>query len=124
MVGAEALPGRNCAGRDRASEKNEPPMARCASFPSLIPRAISKMGRTLLPLVLMMGPYGLAGQPAQTPEKLPVLTTAAAVHQLSPTEANRRFPVHLRAVATVCQLSYLGLFVQDATAGIWVNLPP
>jgi PAS domain S-box-containing protein len=82
------------------------------------------MARRLLPLLLILGPFGLAAEPPNHPAKLPVLTTAAAVHRLSPTEANRRFPIHLHAVATVCQSPYLGLFVQDATAGIWVNLPP
>jgi PAS domain S-box-containing protein len=77
----------------------------------------------LLLLLLLLGP-GSSGAEAELHRvKSPVLTTAAAVHQLSPAEANRRLPVHLRAVATICQSPYLGLFVQDATAGIWVNLP-
>ena len=83
---------------------------------------ISKMPWPLLLLLLLLGP-GSSGAEAELHRvKSPVLTTAAAVHQLSPAEANRRLPVHLRAVATICQSPYLGLFVQDATAGIWVNL--
>jgi signal transduction histidine kinase/CheY-like chemotaxis protein len=124
MVRRAISPGRNCAGRDRAIQKNERAMALRASLQSWITRFINRMERPLLPLLLILGPCGVAAEPSKPAAKLPVLTTAAAVHQLSPTEANRGFPIHLRAVATVCQFPYLGLFVQDATAGIWVNLPP
>ena len=87
-------------------------------------RMLGAFGRTLLPFILLLGPHALAAEPESHHESSPVLTTVAAVRQLSPAEANRHLPLHLRAVATTCQAPFLGLFVQDATAGIWVNLPP
>jgi diguanylate cyclase (GGDEF)-like protein len=53
---------------------------------------------------------------------LPVLTTAAAVHNLTPAEAGRQFPVHLRAaVCVVCFTGWHGFFVSDGATGIFVE---
>jgi PAS domain S-box-containing protein len=49
-----------------------------------------------------------------------VLTEAAQVLNLSPTEADRRYPVNLKAVVTCFDARAELLFVQDDTAGIYV----
>ena len=49
------------------------------------------------------------------------MTTAEQVRELTPDQANRGYPVHLRAVLTYIDLSVGDFFVQDATAGIYVN---
>ncbi len=59
---------------------------------------------------------------------LPVLTRIEQIRKLSPDEANRHYPVQLRAVVTYFDDAppRLGpnLFVQDSTAGNWVMVPP
>jgi hypothetical protein len=49
------------------------------------------------------------------------LTTAAAVHNLLPSQAKRHYPVHLRAVCIVCFTGWHGLFVNDGASGIFVE---
>ena len=79
----------------------------------------------MLPLLLLWAATSSIGaETGPRVEKLPVLTTAAAVHQLSHDEANRHYPVRLRGVVTGCEAKHLGLFVQDSTAGIWATPPP
>lgn len=77
------------------------------------------------------------GQPAKAGATLPVLTQISRIRQLTPDQAARGYPVRIRAVVTYYSSSgpnfpgrdtYMtadtpDLFVQDATAGIWVNLP-
>lgn len=58
---------------------------------------------------------------AQTPGTLPVLTTAEQIRELSPDQAVRRYPVRIRAVVTYCDREAGDYFVQDDTAGIYVN---
>jgi len=56
------------------------------------------------------------------PVRLPTLTTARQVRELTPDEANRGYPVHLRAVVTDDDDTWTGgFFVQDASAGIYVS---
>ena len=71
-------------------------------------------------------PLGLlfAGLAASTgPESgggLTVLTHARDIRNLSPEEAKRSYPVHLRAIVTFVDTGPGELFVQDETAGIFV----
>src|SRR5439155_27088804 len=58
--------------------------------------------------------------PRATPG-LPTLTTADAVRRLSPSEAERAYPIHLQAVVTYNDPETRLLFVQDDTAGIYVE---
>ncbi len=51
---------------------------------------------------------------------LPVLTHVQDVRNLSPSEAKRSYPVHVRAVVTFVDAHGGELFVQDDTAGIFV----
>jgi len=64
-----------------------------------------------------------ASEPATqaTPAPLPTLTTAEAVHNLTPSQAKLHYPVHLRAVCTVCFADWHGFFVNDGVAGVYVE---
>ncbi|MBV8069201.1 MAG: hypothetical protein JO270_04800 [Acidobacteriaceae bacterium] len=55
---------------------------------------------------------------------LPEITSLAAVRALGEQEARLGFPVHVRAVVTYFDPASPDLFVQDATAGIWVGWKP
>ena len=55
------------------------------------------------------------------PSSLPVLTSADEVRHLGPSEAQRGYPVRLRAVVTYNDPRTRRLFVQDATAGIFLS---
>jgi len=57
------------------------------------------------------------------PSQLPTLATAEQVRELTPDQANRGYPVRLRAVVTCIDLSAGVFFAQDGTAGIYVNEP-
>jgi signal transduction histidine kinase len=64
----------------------------------------------------------LAGQTAKPgTEPAPVLTSASDIRELPPDKARQGRPVHLRAVVTYYDPDS-DLFIQDATAGIWVEL--
>ncbi len=73
-------------------------------------------------MLLCLWPGHLAGQkiPAQD-EPLPTLTTAEAVHRLSPAEASRHYPVHLQSVCVICYPDWHGLFVHDGATGVYVE---
>lgn len=64
---------------------------------------------------------------AEPSKALPILTSSAAVRSLTPQEARRGYPIHLRAVVTYFDPITPDLFVQDATGGIYIgwtaNLP-
>jgi PAS domain S-box-containing protein len=52
---------------------------------------------------------------------LPILTTAEQIRELTTEQANRGYPVRLRAVVTYSDFAVGDFFAQDATAGIYVN---
>jgi signal transduction histidine kinase/DNA-binding response OmpR family regulator len=57
-------------------------------------------------------------------ETLRTLTSCAKIRSLSAKEANRGYPVRLRAVVTYFEPSTPNYFVQDASGGIWINWAP
>lgn len=77
------------------------------------------------------------GQPAQAAANLPLLTRISQIRQLTPDQAARGYPVRISGVVTYYSRTgpdFLGretfmssdtpdLFVQDSTAGIWVDMP-
>ncbi len=80
---------------------------------------------TLPVLLLSLLGSGSEATPANSPTRLPLLTTVAAIRQLSPAEAGRGYPVHIRGVITFKVPSLM--FVQDESGGIYVspaNTPP
>jgi PAS domain S-box-containing protein len=64
-----------------------------------------------------------SGLPSNVPD-FPTLTTIAAARRLSPGEARRGYPVHVRATVTYFDPVQPNAFVQDATAGIWLRWSP
>ncbi len=59
---------------------------------------------------------------AQTPD-LPTLTSVRQIREVTPEQAARQYPVRLRGVVTFCEAAYdLGMFIHDATGGIFVKL--
>jgi signal transduction histidine kinase len=66
---------------------------------------------------------GLVGMRASAAGDLPNLTSVRQVREISPEQAAQGYPVHLRGVVTFCNAwADVGMFVQDATAGIYVKL--
>ena len=63
------------------------------------------------------------GQGAAPSSPLPTLTTAEQVRKLTPDQAHRGYPVHLKAVVTYNRPDMSDFYVQDATGGIYVNDP-
>ena len=61
----------------------------------------------------------LASWAQQNDRNLPELTTAEQVRNLSPEEAARHYPVHLKGVLTFSDQPQFVRFVQDDTAGIY-----
>ena len=60
---------------------------------------------------------------AQDASHLPVLKTVREARQLTPEEANMRYPVELHAVVTFYYLGeYWAMFGQDDTGGIFIKL--
>lgn len=77
-------------------------------------------------LLLQAAAWGQTGTPSSLPtlaSSLPTLTTAQQVRLLPPDEANRGYPVRLRAVVTYCDPANADFFIQDGTAGIYVDDP-
>ena len=70
---------------------------------------------------LLFTPLLFGDQPA-VPGKVPELTQAAQIRQLSASEIEKAYPVHLRGVVTYYDSVAPNLFVQDSTAGIWVDV--
>lgn len=60
-------------------------------------------------------------QDQEQPKGLPVLTTVGQVRKLSSAQANLRYPVQLRGVVTYYNPMWHYLFIQDSTAGIFVD---
>ncbi len=70
---------------------------------------------------LLLTPRLFGDQPA-VPSRVPVLTHAAQIRQLSPQEVEKAYPVHLRGMVTYYDSVAPNLFVQDSTSGIWVDV--
>ena len=90
----------------------------------MFPNGLWSVGAPIWALLLF---FALSAALAAEPETLPTLTSSAAVRSLSPQEARRGYPIHLRAVVTYFDPITPDLFVQDATGGIYIgwtaNLP-
>ncbi|HEV2493064.1 MAG TPA: ATP-binding protein [Terriglobia bacterium] len=62
------------------------------------------------------------GPPSPRQAAGPLLTRVEQIRNLSVKEAQRGYPIHLRAVVTYFDQREPDLFVQDSSAGIWVDL--
>ena len=67
-------------------------------------------------------PSLLFGDQSAVIGRVQVLTHAEQIRQLSPQEVEKAYPVHLRGVVTYYDSVAPNLFVQDTTAGIWVDV--
>jgi PAS domain S-box-containing protein len=63
-----------------------------------------------------------AGQVPQQKSSLPLLTRVEQIRNLSNDEANLGYPILVRAVVTYFNPAENDLFIQDSTAGIWVDI--
>jgi PAS domain S-box-containing protein len=70
---------------------------------------------------ILLTPLVFGDQPAN-PDRVPELTHAAQIRQLSAQEVEKAYPVHLRGIVTYYDSVAPNLFVQDSTAGIWVDV--
>jgi PAS domain S-box-containing protein len=82
----------------------------------------------LILLWLSSAGFGSGPPDNKTHASLPVLTTVEQIRRLSPNQANRGYPVHLRGVVTYYDAETTtppsaAVFVQDATGGIALNAP-
>jgi len=74
-------------------------------------------------LGLLLAAVSASGaQDSPRPSRGPLLTRVEQIRNLSVSEAQRGYPVHLRAVVTFFDPREPDLFVQDSSAGIWVDL--
>ncbi|MGA2984086.1 MAG: PAS domain S-box protein [Terriglobia bacterium] len=53
--------------------------------------------------------------------RLPTLTHIDQIRSLTLEEAKRGYPVRIRAVVTYCRVIDRDMFIQDSTAGVWVD---
>src|ERR1700693_3841921 len=83
---------------------------------------VSKLiGIMILSAVLTIASGPLPGFAAKA-RNLPVLTTAAQIRGLTPAESRLQYPVVLRGVVTFYAPDFGLTFIQDVTAGIFVNV--
>jgi PAS domain S-box-containing protein len=71
-------------------------------------------------LAWLLSVVAAQGQESKT-ANLPTLTHVEQIRRMSIEEAGRGYPVRLRGVVTYYNLDAADLFIQDSTAGIWVN---
>jgi PAS domain S-box-containing protein len=72
-------------------------------------------------LLLLLLFFRVNSNPAAA-QQLPTLTTIRGVRDLATEKARLGYPIHLRAVVTYVNKRERDLFVQDSTAGIFVDL--
>ncbi len=85
--------------------------------------------RSLLRLLLFLLALFLTGnvsrgkeERGEAPQALPVLRTIREIRELPSEKAKLGYPIHLRAVVTYADRAQGDFFVQDSTAGIFVNI--
>jgi PAS domain S-box-containing protein len=97
------------------------------SAKSIRDRLMAGGPRWLLTLCLLLSGLACAsalraGQVPQQKSSLPLLTRVEQIRNLSNDEANLGYPILVRAVVTYFNPAENDLFIQDPTAGIWVNI--
>ena len=85
--------------------------------------------RSHIHLFLLLVAFSLLGNvsagqegKSEPPQGLPILKTIREVRELPSEKARLGYPVHVRAVVTYADRAQADFFVQDSTAGIYVNL--
>jgi PAS domain S-box-containing protein len=85
----------------------------------------SSLGQSICFLILCFLQCALPAFARQAPPEksgLPLMVRVSDIRNLTLGEANRGYPVHVRAVVTYYYPPEGDLFIQDASTGIWVNL--
>lgn len=82
---------------------------------------MSKLIRMALSAALTLASCPVPGLAAKAPD-LPVLTKAAQIRKLTPAESRLKYPILLRGVVTFYAPDFGLTFIQDATAGIFLNV--
>jgi len=79
------------------------------------------MGKSVRVLLcLLIGAVAASGR-MLTAANLPTLTRVEQIRRLTPADAARAYPTRIRGVVTYYNLPEGDLFIQDSTAGIWVD---
>ena len=107
------------------------PMARTGSSEHTVSQATSRhcchrmTRRQLWPLLLLLALSAATTQAqSQVGPGLPTLTRLEQIRLMTPEEAGRSYPVRIRGVITYYCWETGDLFVQDSTAGIYVDPGP
>jgi PAS domain S-box-containing protein len=82
---------------------------------------VSKLIRMVLSAALTLAACPVPGWAGKASD-LPVLTKAAQIRKLTPAESRLKYPVVLRGAVTFYAPDFGFTFVQDATAGIFLNV--
>lgn len=82
-----------------------------------------RSGRVRLFAMLLIWLLGVAVASGQAPgaASLPTITRIDQIRRMTPEEAQRGYPTRIRGVVTYYNMSTDDLFIQDSTAGIWVD---
>ncbi len=78
---------------------------------------LTKVCLTLLVTLCLSGASAADAAPV-----LPTLTTADAVHNLTPAQAKLGYPVHFEGVCVFCFTGWHGFFAHDGVKSVWVDL--
>jgi PAS domain S-box-containing protein len=91
--------------------------------PPVIRRPYARLLRWLILLApwLFLAIFPLFGEAEPAGQSLPVLTRIDQIRKLTPEEAEKNYPVRLRAVVTYYGGRAWEFFVQDPTGGIYLN---
>jgi signal transduction histidine kinase/ActR/RegA family two-component response regulator len=91
--------------------------------PARFKAGIAQWGVRNLVLLAVFSSFALAGDPRLPPDGMPprTLTNIHSLKTLTPEEARKHIPVHLKAVVTYFDQYSPDLFIQDETDGIWVE---
>jgi hypothetical protein len=89
-----------------------------AKFRNPLPMAVFAICAFLLTVAIPAATH------AASPQKLPTLTSCKQIRSLSREEAQRGYPVHLRAVVTYFDPVGLNWFLQDSTGGMFIQWSP
>lgn len=91
-------------------------------YPILTNGEVVLRDAVVLPLAAPMTPGSAMAPATSSPtNSLPVITTARAVHRLSPGEAARGYPVRLEGIVTYSDPGWWMFFVQDETDAVFVS---
>ena len=115
-----------------ADEVFEKPRARRLGAGGAFPAAQYRVGFWLRLVLLVFLPWGLLRGAQETQlssgrgklpggGSLPTLTHIDQIRSLTLEEAGRGYPVRIRGVVTYSHVEEGDLFIQDSTAGIWVD---